>query len=116
MFNWLFGGDGIATKIIDKLVSGEKRQRLVMAILAGIAVYFLATYLAVPAQNYMLGSVAGVDALVFSVAAIALLVAIVIAWYNFARWISDTDERTDDEILIEATRDANIHTHSIDKK
>lgn len=105
MLNWLFDHNGIVMRIIDKLLSGYDLRRFMIAAIAAIVAYLLVDYLSLPVQRYLLGGTSGMDIISFLTASVALIGATWMAWYNFARWLSGTQEHTEAQVLADAKRE-----------
>lgn len=103
MYNWYRNALGLLPKIIDKLLSGEDLLRLVIAILALIAARYLIGIAILPILSYLSGEKHDSNLLVTLVATTLLITAVAIAWYNFARWLHGIKQKTDEEILADAT-------------
>lgn len=101
-------------KIIGKLLSGEDIGRLAIAIIAAIAAFFLIDFVAAPVMGYLTSSDQEFNLLWFLVASGGLMSAVIVAWINFAHWISDHDSQTDAEIIAHANIETTKYTRASD--
>ena len=112
--NWLRNLHRLMPKIIDKLLSGEDIGRLVIAIVATIVAYLLIDFVVAPVMVYLTSSDQEFNLLWFLVASGSLVCAVVVAWINFARWISDHNSQTDAEIIADAKIETMKYTDATD--
>lgn len=101
-------------KIIGKLLSGEDIGRLAIAIIAAIAAFFLIDFVAAPVMGYLTSPDQEFNLLWFLVASGGLMSAVIVAWINFAHWISDHDSQTDAEIIAHANIETTKYTRASD--